>query len=130
MSAPAVDFAALNRDFMYAWGDLETRLTKAVGSLGDLATNARTPEEQERLSAKADGVQDGLNLWNALSHERGFGMDFAGRWRTFADEMVGVLRNLDGKPDGYYDGVGLAVSYQRGYGDHVDAPRVENPRSK
>jgi hypothetical protein len=114
--------------FEMAWADLGERLVKGANNLREKATKGTDADDKNRLIDKACGVEYGIDLWEDFStdsvHASG---DFAALWRTFTDQMVARLA-VDGLMPGYYQGLYLALDYQRGYGEDVDAPRVR-PRA-
>lgn len=113
--------------FEMAWAELDKRLVKGAKNLRDMAVGKDT-DDANRLIDKACGVEFGIEVWEEFStsqaHSRG---DFAACWRKFTDEMLARLAR-DGFQPGYYQGIYLALDYQRGYGADVDAPRVQ-PRA-
>ena len=113
--------------FEMAWKDLDERLVKGARNLRDMA-NSKSADDANRLIDKAAGVEYGIEIWEelSLSSDATKG-DFAAVWGTFTDEMLARLA-VDGLMPGYYQGIYLALDYQRGYGPDVDAPRVR-PRA-
>lgn len=113
--------------FETAWTDLDERLVKGAQNLREMAVG-KDAEDANRLIDKAAGVEYGIDIWEELSISSDATKgDFAATWRTFTDEMLARLA-ADGFQPGYYQGIYLALDYQRGYGPDVDAPRVR-PRA-
>lgn len=114
--------------FEMAWNDLGERLVKSAANLRAMTPRISKQADKDRLIDKACGVEYGIEIWEHYStgdtHAKG---DFAALWRTFTDEMLARL-SRDGLQPGYYQGIYLALDYQRGYGEDVDAPRVR-PRA-
>lgn len=117
-----------NLDFAYPWADLRERLDRGIKHLNALSQRKRTdPADQIRLTWKREGVEAAINTWGHLNDKIAAGtMDHAGAWRT----MTGILVDLFNTPSvnpAYYQGISLALTYQRGYGTDIDAPPVVNP---
>ena len=114
--------------FNMAWTALGERLVSGAESLRLMAPKMSEQTDTMRLIDKAAGVEYAIDLWDDFNsgamQDSG---DFAGMWRTFTDQMLARL-TVDGLMPGYYQGIYLALDYQRGYGEDVDAPRVR-PRA-
>lgn len=110
--------------FEMAWTALDERLTSDAKNLRDMAETVASETDKNRLLDKATGADYAISLWHDLNDGalRRSG-DYAGMWRTFTDHIATRMR-ADGFQPGYYQGLDLAVSYQRGYGPDVDAPRL------
>jgi hypothetical protein len=113
--------------FQRAWTDLDERMLSAVRNLTANAERAIDEQSHDRLVDKRSGVEFGLDLWKDLNAgAMGRTGDYAGMWRTFTEQMSARL-NEAGYQFGYYQGVHLVLTYQRGYGADVDAPVILNP---
>lgn len=104
--------------FQFAWTDLGQRLNSALATLESLAATTPDPKNRERLDSKVTGLNDALNLYGDLA--AAFPNDYAGAWRTFAAQVTTLL-DIGVITEGYYQGVNVALSYQKGYGADVDA---------
>lgn len=114
--------------FATAWADLRERLTSGEQNLRDMAPTVSEAAQRDRLINKATGVQFAIDLWTDLANGAlSATNDYAGMWRTFTDAAEARL-SMRGYQPGYYQGVDLALSYQRGYGPEVDAPIIRNRR--
>lgn len=114
--------------FSHPWADLRERLESAVRNLNTLRAQSADPADQTRLTWKREGVEAARDVWERLNDQIADGTsDHAGAWRTFTADVTALF---DAPADdlGFYQGVHLALTYQRGYGPDVDAPRIENPR--
>ena len=117
-------------DFMLPWRDLRQRLNAATGNLRDLSREARSRDDSDnetRLIWKRDAIENAIDAWERINDQIVQGtLDHAGAWRTFTDQ-VAHLFTVPAVHPGYYEGVAVALSYQRGYAAHVDAPPFSNP---
>lgn len=118
------DDLSVSQQFRNAWFDLRDRLDNGVDSLRDMRFNGSSPSSAEnfaRLTRKANGMEAAATIWRDVHAEmRG---DEAGSWRTFTDRIVGLHRATTQGTD-FQEGLRVALSYQRGYGADVDAPRI------
>lgn len=120
MTNPSEDLQA---QFEYAWNDLAERLTSGADSLRLMVQGVQDAADKNRLLDKAAGVDYATEIWddfNSGAMQRSG--DYAGMWRNFTDQMIARLGRSGFQP-GYYQGLYLALDYQRGYGADVDAPR-------
>ena len=115
-------------DFERPWTDLGERLAYAVRELGNLRdADTYGPENTARLTAKQAAVIDARGVWdnlNALVASEELTAHRA--WLRYTDTVSGHY-GFESFHPGYYEGVGLALSYQRGYGYSIDAPLIVNP---
>lgn len=119
-------------DFEHPWADLHERLTRADEALAGLMSNQQGTDNEIRLAWKRDALTHATSVWDRLNDRISLGdLDHAGAWRMFTDRVAALFGTLqqDNSPvhPGYYEGVAVALSYQRGYGEGIDAPVILNP---
>jgi hypothetical protein len=118
-------------DFAMPWRDLRTRLEAGLVALNERrrALQRTNPVEEIRLIWKRDALDDSLTAWERINDQLVRGdIDLAIGWRTFT-EQVAHLYTVSSVNTGYYEGVSVALSYQRGYGADIDAPDIPNPHT-
>lgn len=110
-------------DFVHPWSDLNERLTSASEGLLAMAMTADDPENTARLVAKRDGIQSGLTIWAEIEAER---TNHRLAWNEYTNRMA-ALFTVTRTNLAYYEGVAVAIGYQRGYASHIDARVIPNP---
>lgn len=118
-------------DFEHPWTDLRDRLASGIKNLNALSERDHTdPADRIRLTWKREGLEAALNEWARLNKAIAKGEhDHAGAWRTMTDALVRLF-DTPAVNSGYYQGISLALTYQRGYGHPIDAPPIANPHLK
>lgn len=98
-----------------AWPDLKERLQRAEVALKDLGGN-RGGEDEYRLHRKQRAVSEALTIHVNLSNDIvAGGRTVEDAWGAYAHRLTNLLTTYVDDP-GYYQGLGLALSYQHGYG--------------